>query len=230
MPAIVDTLCDYLALLKLEGHRYSTIQAKKTAIGLAHAHAELPRPDLDVRVRVPELSIAKAIGAREIGADLVLAADVGRLVRTLDHSARGDCARAIFTLCLSGGFRSSELVPLERAHLTVTKDGLDVLVARSKEDQRGLGKITHIPFGDNPETCPVRALTIWLERVGGSSGPVFRELRGAHITAQRMSTRAISRAVQRAARALLARRGYAIDVVTGTLGRLRSQRSRSAWT
>lgn len=202
MPATVDTLCDYLAHLKLVGHRYSTIQAKKTAIGLAHAHAGLARPDLDVRVRTLELSIAKAIGAREIGADPVLAADMVRLVRTLDHSPRGDRARAIFTLCFAGGFRSSELVALERAQLTFASDGLRVLVARSKEDQRGRGHVTHIPFGDNPETCPVRALNAWLARVGGSSGPVFREMRGTLITEQRMSTRAISRAVQRAADAV----------------------------
>jgi integrase len=153
-------------------------------------------------VRTLELSIAKAIGAREIGADPILAADMHKLVRTLDHSVRGDRARAMSTLCFAGSFRSAELVALERRQLAFTSDGLDVLIARSKEDPRGRGRVTHIPFGDHPETCPVRAITRWLERVGDLPGPVFRELRGARISDQRMSTRAISRAVQRAAAAI----------------------------
>jgi len=202
LPATVDTLCDYLAHLKLVGHKYSTIQAKKTAIGLAHAHAGLVRPDLDVRVRTLELSIAKEIGTREIGADPVLADHMLELVRTLDHSPRGDRDRAIFTLCFAGGFRSAELVALERAHLTFTDHGLSVLVARSKEDQRGRGRTTDIPFGEHAETCPVRALTRWLERVGDEAAPVFREIRGNTVTGHRMSARAISRAVQRAAEAV----------------------------
>lgn len=202
MPASVETLCGYLAALKLRGYRYSTIRRKRLAIGLAHGYAGLPRPERDPRVRALELCIAKEVGVREVGADPLLAEDIPRLVATLDDSARGNRARALFTLAFAGGFRSSELVALDHAHLTFTENGVRVHIARSKEDPLGRGRDTNIPRGYNPATCPVRALERWLAHVGEGRGPVFRELRGNTITAERMSTRAVSRAVQRATSAI----------------------------
>ncbi|MDB4991426.1 MAG: integrase family protein [Myxococcaceae bacterium] len=198
MPATVDTLRSYIAYLGMKGFKASTIRRKRVAVGLAHAHAGLERPDRDVRVREVEHGLAKTIGAREVGADPLLADDILKIVKTLDDSARSDRDRAIFTLAFAGAFRSSELVALEREHLTFTERGLTVLVAFSKEDQLGRGKTTHIPFGAHPETCPIGALQRWLARVGQGEGPVFRVMHGQVIDAKRMSTRAISRAVQRA--------------------------------
>ncbi|MDB4987806.1 MAG: integrase family protein, partial [Myxococcaceae bacterium] len=198
MPTTVDALCEYLAYLGLLKHKVSTIRRKRLAIGLAHAHAGFPRVDRDVRVRTVELGLAKKYGSREVGADPLLAEDILKLVQTLDDSARADRDRAIFTLAFAGAFRSSEIVALEREHITFTERGVTVLVAFSKEDQLGRGKKTHIPFGTHPDTCPVRALQKWLKRVGQGDGPVFRVMHGQVIDQERMSTRAISRAVQRA--------------------------------
>ena len=33
-----------------------------------------------------------------------------------------------------------------------------------------------IPYGANPETCPVRVLQTWLEQAGITDGPVLRSL------------------------------------------------------
>jgi integrase len=198
LPSNVDTLCEYLAYLGLVKRKVSTIRRKRLAIGLAHAHAGFPRIDRDIRVRTIELGLARKYGSREVGADPLLAEDVLKLVRTLDDSPRGDRDRAIFTLAFAGAFRSSELVALEREHITFTDTGATVFVARSKEDQLGRGKKTDICLGARPETCPVRALERWLARVGQGEGPVFRVMHGQVIDNERMSTRAISRAVQRA--------------------------------
>jgi len=198
MPATVDALRSYIAYLGMSGLRPSTIRRKRVAIGLAHAHAGLPRPDLDARVREIEHGLAKTKGSREVGADPLLAEHVLQIVKTLDDSARGDRDRAIFTLAFAGAFRSSEIVALEREHITFTETGAIVSVARSKEDQLGRGKKTDICFGARAETCPVRALQRWLARVGEGDGPVFRVMHGQVIANERMSTRAISRAVQRA--------------------------------
>jgi integrase len=89
-------------------------------------------------------------------------------------------------------------VGLNIEQLEFSADGLRVFVARSKEDQTGKGAFIDVPRGENPSTCPVRAVTAWLARVGRPSGPLFRVVRGTVIEHERMHVGAVSRAVQRA--------------------------------
>jgi hypothetical protein len=49
-----------------------------------------------------------------------------------------------------------------------------VKIGKSKTDQKGKGKFKPIYYGENPDTCPVRALKVWLCESGITSGPVFR--------------------------------------------------------
>ncbi|MDB4985219.1 MAG: integrase, partial [Myxococcaceae bacterium] len=67
LPASTETLRRYLMSLALRGLRPSTIRRARKSIGLAHAHAALPRPDRDGRVRSLEYSIGRKLGAREEG-------------------------------------------------------------------------------------------------------------------------------------------------------------------
>jgi integrase len=50
------------------------------------------------------------------------------------------------------------------------------MLRRSKTDQEGTGRKVGIPYGSNPETCPVRVLQAWMEQAGSSSGPLFRSI------------------------------------------------------
>ena len=59
--------------------------------------------------------------------------------------------------------RRSELVALTLLDVEEQADGLLVTIRRSKTDQEGLGRQVALPFGSNPETCPVRAYSDWLE-------------------------------------------------------------------
>ena len=43
---------------------------------------------------------------------------------------------------------------------------------------RKAGVVRLIPYGSNPETCPIRALQAWLEAAGINEGPVFRGVTG----------------------------------------------------
>src|SRR5437870_11024554 len=84
--------------------------------------------------------------------------------------------RALILLGFAGAFRRSELVALDVEDCTFGKDGLTVTLRRSKTDQDGAGRKIGIPYGSNPETCPVRVIQSWLEQAGISTGPLFRAI------------------------------------------------------
>ena len=67
-------------------------------------------------------------------------------------------------LGFAGAFRRSELVGLDIEDCAFGKDGLTVTLRRSKTDQEGEGRRAGIPYGSNPETCPVRTVQAWLEQ------------------------------------------------------------------
>ena len=55
-------------------------------------------------------------------------------------------------------------------------EGAVILLKRSKTDQRGEGRLVGIPYGKNPDTCPVAALKRWLQVSGITEGAIFRGL------------------------------------------------------
>lgn len=59
---------------------------------------------------------------------------------------------------------------------TFARDGLTVTLRRSKTDQEAVGRKVGIPYGSNPDTCPVRTVQTWLEQAGVSIGPLFRSI------------------------------------------------------
>lgn len=110
-----------------------------------------------------------------------------------------------------GAFRRSELVSLDVVVCTFGKDGLTVTLRRSKTDQEGQGRKIGIPYGSNPETCPVRVLQGWVEQAMLLSGPVFRSInRHGQIQDRRLSPADVARIVKKLAeRAGLDSREYA---------------------
>ena len=81
-------------------------------------------------------------------------------------------------------------------------EGLVILLARSKTDQKGEGRWVGIPYGRNPETCPVAALRRWLKLSGISNGAIFRGLdRHNNIVSERLSKRSVGEVIKRAAKA-----------------------------
>src|SRR6185436_4161351 len=79
-------------------------------------------------------------------------------------------------LGFAGAFRRSELVALDVEDCAFGKDGLTVTLRRSKTDQQGAGRKIGIPYGANPETCPVRTVQVWIEQAGMTAGPLFRSI------------------------------------------------------
>jgi integrase len=73
-------------------------------------------------------------------------------------------------------------------------------VARSKVDQEGIGRKIGIPYGSNPEACPVRTVQAWIESAAITSGALFRSInRHGQIQAGRLSDIDVARVVKKLA-------------------------------
>src|SRR3984885_2989591 len=104
------------------------------------------------------------------------------MVNATDTGTIGTRDRALVLLEFAGAFRRSELVGLDVEDCAFGKDGLTVTLRRSKTDQDGAGRKIGVPYGSNPETCPVRVLQGWVEQAGMNSGPLFRSInRHGHV-------------------------------------------------
>ena len=122
---------------------------------------------------------------------MVAAADVGLI---------GARDRALILLGFSGAFRRSELVSLDIADCVFSRDGLTVMLRRSKTDQDGAGRKVGIPYGANPETCPVRILQDWIQHSCIDSGPLFRSIsRHGQVRPGRLSGIDVARIVKKLA-------------------------------
>jgi site-specific recombinase XerC len=89
--------------------------------------------------------------------------DIRAMVDATDAGAIGLRDRALVLLGFAGAF-GRELVVLDVQDCAFGKDGLTVTLRRSKTDQQGAGRKVGIPYGANPDTCPVRTLRDWTER------------------------------------------------------------------
>lgn len=102
--------------------------------------------------------------------------DIRAMLEAADVGLIGLRDRAVILLGFAGAFRRSELVALTADDCTFSKDGLTVTLRGSKTDQTGEGRKIGIPYGANPETCPVRKVQEWMETAGISDGPLFRSI------------------------------------------------------
>lgn len=77
----------------------------------------------------------------------------------------------------AGAFRRSELAQIHFCDLSF-KDGIGVVIDLrvSKTNQEGAGRKVGIPFAKDSSTCPVHALSTWLEAAKITEGPIFRRV------------------------------------------------------
>jgi integrase len=103
----------------------------------------------------------------------------------------------LLALGFAGAFRRSELAALDVSNLREDKDGLRVIVRRSKTDQEGRGAEKAIPHGRFIR--PVALVREWLDVAGITDGPVFRPVSrlGNVRGAERLTDRSIAEIVKR---------------------------------
>jgi integrase len=201
LPAAPTTLALYLTD-QADVLKVSTLQRRLAGIGQAHRLAGHASPLDDARVRTVWRGIRRAKGTAQAGKAALLVADVRAMVAVLPDSLSGARDRALLLLGFVGAFRRAELVALDVADIQLVADGAIVTIRRSKTDQEGEGQKVGIPRGRHAETCPVDALTAWLEWSGIEAGPIFRPIdRYVRIRDQRLTDHAVARIVKRAAAA-----------------------------
>lgn len=177
LPAIPQTVALYLtdraATLKA-----SSLARRLTTINRAHQAAGYRSPATMQNAVVSEVwkGIKRTKGIAQHGKKPFLTPDLQRMIAALPQDLRGTRDRALLLVGFAGGFRRSELAALRIEDLETTPDGLIVRLGRSKTDPEGQGRPVALPYGSDPETCPVRALHTWVERAGIANGPLFRAI------------------------------------------------------
>ncbi len=125
-------------------------------------------------VRTVLSDIRRKIAVAQTGKAPLLTADIRRLCAAASEDEAGIQEWALILLGYAGGFRRSELVALDWDAIQFTPEGLEIVLRRSKTDQDGAGRTIGIPFGSNPITCPVRAMSSPRDVAITLVGPVFR--------------------------------------------------------
>jgi site-specific recombinase XerD len=199
LPADPATVALYVTDLA-RSLRPSTINRRIAAISIQHKREGLDTPTVDPRVREIMKGIRRRLTAATDEAAPARIGEVRRMVAHLPTSLAGRRDRAVLLVGFASALRGSELVGLNVEDMEDRDEGLVLVKRRSKTDQEGLGARVAVPYGSDPQTCPVRALRRWLEDAQISTGALFRAVdRHGNVSAGRLTQRAVALIVKRSA-------------------------------
>lgn len=224
MPAAASTITGYLTELARHGARVGTMSRRLSGIKFAHQLRDLPDPTSNARVLAVWEGIRRTHGAPLVQAkplmppelfDVVDACPTTKTWRTPGRPAEPDLAgardRALLLVGFVAALRRSELAALDVDHVAEHPNGLILTLPRSKTNQTGQEvELVILPRAGNPDRCPVRALTGWLQLADVTTGPVLRGVgKGNRATSRRLHPESVNDLVQHAvARAGLDPAGY----------------------
>jgi integrase len=101
--------------------------------------------------------------------------------------------RAIIVVGFGMAARRSEVSALLVEDITVTDDGLSIVVRHSKTGHRSPA----VPFGTDAGTCPVRTWLAWRDASGIATGPAFRSIDRHGNLGQKLSAHSVGQIVTR---------------------------------
>jgi integrase len=134
--------------------------------------------------------------------EAILPQDLREMLATLPHDLRGLRDRAILLIGFAGGLRRSEIVSLDHGKddtpdsggwIEVLPDGA-LITLRGKTGWREV----EIARGSSAQTCPVEALTRWLNHARIDFGPIFVAVsrNGLKATPARLSDKHVARLIK----------------------------------
>lgn len=197
LPAESQTVVLYLSSL-VDNYKIGTIQRRVSSISQAHQINGYDSPTSSSAVRLILAGMRRTLGTAQDAKTPLLIDDLRRMTAlTVKYGLLGIRDRAILLIGFAGAFRRSEIVSLDVEDLKFTAEGLTVMLRRSKTDQDANGRKIGIPYGSNPETCPVRSLGAWIDAAAITAGPVFRGVTATGIVLPgRLCDRTVARRVQ----------------------------------
>lgn len=201
MPATPQTVALYLTD-RAETLKTSSLARRLTTINRAHQVAGYSSPAVMQNAIVSEVwkGIRRTKGTVQVGKKPFLTPDLRRMLAAVPADLRGVRDRALLLVGFAGGFRRSELAALRVEDLEVTTEGVVVRLRRSKTDPEGQGRAVALPYGSDPQTCPVRALQAWMESAHITVGPLFRAInRLSEVSVRPLHPDSIAYLVKRAA-------------------------------
>jgi site-specific recombinase XerD len=199
LPTSGETVAAFIAECA-ESLKPGSIQRRLNAIAEAHKAVGLESPTHTGIVRNTFKGIRRTLGTAPVQKAPTLIDDIRAMVVATDAGLIGLRDRALILLGFASAFRRSELVGLNVEDCAFTTDGLTVTLRRSKTDQDGAGRRIGIPYGSNPETCPVRQLQALKSETGVTSGPLFRAInRHGQVQPSRLSGYDVARIVKKLA-------------------------------
>lgn len=201
VPAAADTLCLYLAD-RSASCKVATLQRRLSTINRMHELADAASPTKSEMVRAVWGRIRDSKTDSSGSKDPVDLEIIRKMVSVQPDNLLGARNRAMLLLGFAGGFRRSDLVNLNREDVEFLEEGIVVRIPDGKAaPSPGYRKLS-IPHGQNPLSCPVHALTAWLEASSITTGPLFRAVnRHGQLQAGRLSDRAVALVVKEAATA-----------------------------
>jgi len=199
LPAVPETVASYIA--ECAGRlKVGSIQRRLNAIAEAHKAMGADSPTGAGIVRATLKGIRRTLGTAAAQKAPTLTDDIRAMVEATDAGLIGTRDRALILLGFAGAFRRSELVALDIEDCVFGKDGLTITLRRSKTDQDGAGRKIGVPYGSNPETCPVRTIQAWIEQAAINAGPLFRSInRHGNVQIGRLSPVDVARIVKKLA-------------------------------
>ena len=218
MPSDAGTLAAYLTahagVLKV-----ATLVRRVSAIRQSHAQVGFSLDTGSAAFKDLWRGIRKAHGAPVRQKAPLLTGGLRKAIAALPNTHLGKRDRALLLVGFGAALRRSELAMLEIRRrdgalgwIEETGEGLKVHLARSKADQEGEGAVVAVPYGANPETCPVRAYRDWLATSGITVGPAFRSInRHGQMAAAALTDRSVARIVKRAVLAACVAEGLTVE-------------------
>ena len=157
--------------------KYSTLKRRLASISIIHKtkghYIDTKHPIIVENL----MGIKRTNGSNQKGKKPLLINDLKLLINSIHESKEKNIRKirdkALVLIGFSGGFRRSELVDIEYEDIEFVEEGVKIFVKRSKTDQSGEGMTKAIPYFDNINFCPVKALNKWVVEAEIKEGKIF---------------------------------------------------------
>jgi len=157
--------------------KFSTLKRRLASISIIHKtkghYIDTKHPIIVENL----MGIKRTNGSNQKGKKPLLINDLKQLIQAIDKSKEKNIRKirdkALILIGFSGGFRRSELVDIEYEDIEFVEEGVKIFVKRSKTDQSGEGMTKAIPYFNNINFCPVKALNKWVVEAELKEGKIF---------------------------------------------------------